>query len=140
SGIIAWLKPLRRDSIITVAALTDEDIYVTKRDKFGKIKKPESAYAVWGIFGLGYCPGPGCVISEKRLRTGDEQRFRHRLRTVTIHEVGHTLGLPHCPNKGCIMSDANEKMSTVDQSGDDYCRDCNRKIGRLPKPGSVARK
>ncbi|MFA6059787.1 MAG: matrixin family metalloprotease [Taibaiella sp.] len=129
--IINWLTSLANDSIITVVGITSEaDIYTAKKDKQGNIRKPESTYAVWGIFGLGYCPGKSCVISATRLFTADEQKFRHRLRTVTIHEIGHNLGLPHCPNKGCIMSDANEKIATVDQSGDNYCSDCNRKIGR----------
>jgi archaemetzincin len=131
SRIINWLTPLANDSIIAIAGITSEsDIYTAKKDTQGNIRKPESTYAIWGIFGLGYCPGKSCVISSKRLFTADVQKFRHRLRTVTIHEIGHNLGLPHCPNKGCIMSDANEKIATVDQSGNNYCNECNRKIGR----------
>jgi archaemetzincin len=130
--IIKWLTPFAGDSVLSVIALTDDDIFTTQRDASGQIKKPESTYRIWGIFGLGYCPGRSCVVSEKRLYSDDARKFAHRLRTVAIHEVGHNLGLPHCPNKGCIMSDANEKMATVDMSGDDYCEDCNRKIGRKP--------
>lgn len=131
--IIKWLSASSHDSLLSLVALTDNDIFTTKRDSSGHIKKPESAYAVWGIFGLGYCPGKSCVVSERRLFSDDDLKFRHRLRTVAIHEAGHNLGLPHCPNKGCIMSDANEKMATVDASGDDYCTACNRKVGRKSK-------
>lgn len=128
--IIEWLSASAKDSILSVVGLTSEDIYTTKLDKEGRIKKPESTYAVWGIFGLGYRPGKSCIIADHRLLTGDEQKSDHRLRTVTIHEIGHNLGLQHCVNKGCIMSDANEKITTVDQSGNDYCRSCNQQAGR----------
>ncbi|WP_118972472.1 matrixin family metalloprotease [Taibaiella koreensis] len=79
------------------------------------------------MFGLGLCPGKACVVADHRLTTNDEQRFRHRIRTVVLHEIGHNLGLPHCSSQGCIMSDANEKIATVDRSGDNYCKACIRK-------------
>ena len=127
--VIRWLMAGQADSVITVVGLTSEDIFTTKKDSDGKIKKPESKYAVWGIFGLGYCPGGSCVISDNRLKTADEDRFRRRLRTVVIHEIGHNLGLPHCPNADCIMSDAHEKLSTVDSRSTDYCLACKKKAG-----------
>lgn len=125
--IIRWLSEGKPDSVSTVIGLIDEDIFVTKKDAAGVVKKPESTYAVWGIFGLGYRPGNACVVSEKRLWTADAARFRHRLRTVVLHETGHNLGLPHCPHPGCIMSDANERIATIDQSGNDYCPSCRKK-------------
>jgi archaemetzincin len=127
--VIRWLMDGQADSIVTVAGLTSEDIFTTKKDSDGKVKKPESKYAVWGIFGLGYCPGSSCVISDNRLRTADATKFRRRLRTVVIHEIGHNLGLPHCTNGDCIMSDAHEKMATVDSRSTDYCQDCKKKAG-----------
>jgi archaemetzincin len=130
SRIIRWLSVTTGDSIIAVVGFTSEDIYTSKLDPQGNIKKPESTYAVWGIFGLGFCPGKSCVVSDRRLLSPDKEKSSRRLRTVTIHEIGHNLGLPHCPHTGCIMSDANESIATVDQSGKDYCNDCNRKIGR----------
>lgn len=129
-ALIRWLSENKPDTAITVVGLTSEDIFTTKKDSNGKIKKPESTYAVWGVFGLGYCPGGSCVISDKRLMTSDVMKFRHRLRTVVIHEVGHNLGLPHCPQRaGCIMSDANEVISTVDNSSKTFCKSCSKKIG-----------
>ncbi|WP_205510018.1 matrixin family metalloprotease [Longitalea arenae] len=122
-SIIKWLAFNAPDSITKVVGLTHKDIFTTKKEN-GQIKKPESTYAVWGIFGLGYRPGRSCVISDFRLKTSEHTKFQHRLRTVVIHELGHNQGLDHCPAKNCIMSDANERIQTVDNSGVNYCGKC----------------
>jgi archaemetzincin len=122
-SIIKWLAHTAPDSVYKVVGITHKDIFTTKWEN-GHIKKPENAYAVWGIFGLGYLPGRSCVVSDHRLQTTDNTRFHHRLRTVVIHELGHNLGLPHCPSDSCIMNDANESIQTVDKSADDYCKKC----------------
>jgi len=126
-SIIKWLVHTAPDSIYKVVGLTHEDIFTTKREN-GRIKKPENAYAVWGIFGLGYMPGKSCVVSDHRLRVNNTVKFQHRLRTVVIHELGHTQGLPHCPSANCIMSDANERIQTVDNSQTVYCTKCNNRL------------
>lgn len=130
-SIVYMLRSLKNDSLIDVVGITHEDIYTTKRDIQGNVKQPVSTYGVWGIFGLGYQPGPSCIISDHRLYTDNNQIFQRRLRTVVIHEIGHNLGLPHCSSTGCIMSDANEKITTVDNSNNDYCNSCKEKIKKL---------
>jgi archaemetzincin len=122
-SIIKWMAHAAPDSITKVVAITHKDIFTSKWDN-GQIKKPESTYAVWGIFGLGYKPGRSCVVSDHRLRTNNSALFHHRLRTVVIHELGHNQGLPHCSTKNCIMSDANERIQTVDNSSNEYCKKC----------------
>jgi archaemetzincin len=122
-SIIKWLAHTSPDSVYKVVGITRKDIFTTKREMW-HIKKPESTYAVWGIFGLGFMPGRSCVVSDHRLQTSDIPRFHHRLRTVVIHELGHNLGLPHCPSDSCIMNDANESIRTVDNSGNNYCPKC----------------
>jgi archaemetzincin len=99
------------------------------REKDGSIKQPVYKYAVWGIFGLGDCPGKASIVSNFRLHTSDTSKYHHRIRTVVLHELGHNFGLPHCPNPHCIMNDANEKIATIDNSSDDYCRTCRNKLG-----------
>ncbi|THU39677.1 matrixin family metalloprotease [Niastella caeni] len=126
-SIIKWLAHTAPDSISQVVGFTHKDIFTTRREN-GHIKEPESTYAVWGIFGQGYMPGRSCVVSDHRLQTSDNKRFKHRLRTVVIHEIGHNMGLPHCPSKNCIMSDANERIQTVDNSADDYCKGCKERL------------
>lgn len=127
-SIIKWMAATAPDSIIKIVAITNKDIFTTKYAN-GQIKKPESTYAVWGIFGLGYKPGRSCVVSDHRLHTGNPAQFHHRLRTVVIHELGHTQGLDHCPTPNCIMSDANESIRTVDKSSNQYCKHCNGQLG-----------
>ena len=126
-SIIKWLAHTAPDSITKVVGLTHKDIFTTVKEN-GHIKEPQSKYAVWGIFGLGYQPGRSSVISDHRLQTSDPSRFRHRIRTVVIHELGHNQGLPHCPTPKCIMNNANERIQTVDLSADTYCSVCKSRL------------
>jgi archaemetzincin len=129
-SIINYLARQASDSITQIVGFTHKDIYTTKRDRAGHVLSPADRYGVWGIFGLGYCPGKASVLSDYRLWTTDESKYRHRLRIVLLHEVGHNLGLPHCPNPHCIMNDANETINSIDNAGDDYCADCRRRLSR----------
>lgn len=126
-SIIKWLAHTTPDSITKVVGLTHKDIFTTMKEN-GHIKEPQYKYAVWGIFGLGYQPGRSSVISDHRLQTSNLPRFRHRIRTVVIHELGHNQGLPHCSTPNCIMNNANERIQTVDQSADTYCSMCKGKL------------
>jgi archaemetzincin len=133
-SIIACLKQMTNDSMPQVVGFTNKDIYTSFLDKNGQIKKPVRKYAVWGIMGLGYCPGRSCVVSNFRLHTPDDAKYWHRLRTVVIHEAGHNLGLPHCPNKGCIMNDTNGSIKTIDNCLNNYCSACREKL-KPPQTG-----
>ena len=128
-SILHRLSSMTGDHIPVIVALTENDIFTTVREKDGSIKQPVYKYAVWGIFGLGDCPGMASIVSDFRLHTADTARYHHRIRTVVLHELGHNFGLPHCPNPHCIMNDANEKIATIDNSSDDYCRTCRNKLG-----------
>lgn len=130
-SIIKFLHTRANDSLTNIVGLTHKDIFTSRKDENGRLKKPYWKYAVWGIFGLGYQPGRSCVISDLRLKTTDTARFNHRLRTVVIHELGHNMGRSHCRNSRCIMNDANEKIQTIDNSGDEFCADCSKRIAGL---------
>jgi archaemetzincin len=127
-SILQYLLHYKNDTTITTVGLTDVDIFTTVKDDKGNIQLPTEKYKVWGIFGLGFMPGKACVVSNKRLYTNDAKKYQHRIRTVVLHEIGHNMGLPHCPNEKCIMSDANEKISTVDNSSASMCKNCKIKI------------
>lgn len=114
-------KPEDVDYII---GLTNSDISTTKRDQYDRVREPSYKYSDWGIFGLGYMPGPSCIVSSHRLHNPDPELFKSRLRKVCIHELGHNFGLKHCPNSHCVMRDALEKISTVDEADMGFCGDC----------------
>lgn len=126
--IIANLKRDKPKDIGYVLGLTHRDISTTKRDHSGNIKKPEARYSDWGIFGLGYRPGPSSVVSTYRLRNSDTRLFLNRLKKVCIHEIGHNMGLPHCESDSCVMRDAAETIKTIDQVGMELCDKCLNKI------------
>jgi archaemetzincin len=72
----------------------------------------------WGIFGLGYAPGPSAVVSSFRLKRKAKNRahVRFRVGNVALHEVGHTFGLQHCTEDRCPMQDAEGSIKNTDPS------------------------
>lgn len=126
-SIIRFLRANKPDSISYVLGITDYDISTTKRDENGNIKTPASKYTDWGIFGLGFRPGPSCVISSYRMGSNYELKIE-RAQKVALHELGHNLGLSHCPNTSCFMQDAAETIKTIDKVGFNLCEVCMSKI------------
>jgi len=127
--LLRFLKRNKADTIDYVIGLSHRDISTTKRDAFGQVKEPASKYQDWGVFGLGYRPGPSCMVSSYRLYREPSRLFYSRLEKVCIHEIGHNLGLAHCENPQCVMADAAEKLSTVDGVSKELCVDCRKEIG-----------
>ncbi|MGB0430165.1 MAG: hypothetical protein ACPGLV_06795, partial [Bacteroidia bacterium] len=82
-SIIAFLKREKSVEFDYILGITTKDISTTK-----------GQHVDWGIFGLGYRPGPSCVVSTHRLKTTNQELFLNRLEKVALHEVGHNLGLP----------------------------------------------
>ena len=129
--LLNWVSDLRYPEIDIILALTTKDISLTKYTDAtkSKIKEPEWKYKDFGIFGVAYIGGTGCVVSSNRLSAGvSKATYIRRLVRISAHEVGHVLGLPHCPNKRCLMNDANESIKTIDNSTGDLCDECWKKI------------
>ena len=127
--LIKQMKIQKPDSIDFVLGVTAKDISTTKRGSDGKVKQPSSKYSDWGIFGLGYRPGPSCIISTYRIKSANPNKFILRLKKICMHELGHNLGLKHCEtSEKCVMKDAAEKISTIDQVELKLCSSCKQKI------------
>jgi archaemetzincin len=129
--IIEKFRKEKPDSLDYVIIVTDVDISVTKKDQSGNIKKPESKYQDWGVFGYGYSPGPTCIVSSYRIKksAGITQQ---RIKKIAIHELGHNFGLPHCSDENCVMLDAAETIQTIDKVDGTFCQGCKKKIkGKL---------
>ncbi len=127
-ALLTFLADIKPDSVDYIIGLTNYDISVSKTDAFRNIKKPESRYKDFGIFGLGRKPGPCCVVSTFRLGNFSKPVAHSRLAKVSVHEIGHNLGLDHCTTPRCVMADAVEKMSTVDNAAQTLCTQCRRKV------------
>lgn len=122
-SLIRYLRETQSDSIDYTIGITSHDISTTKRNRWGRIKQPETRYADWGIFGLGFRPGPSCIVSTFRLGSSAQVK-QARLEKIALHELGHNLGLPHCDSLNCVMRDAAETIKTIDQVENRLCRDC----------------
>ena len=119
-SLIAHLRQTKPDSLNYVIGLSTKDISSTKEP-----------YEDWGILGLGYCPGPSCVVSTFRLKGSakNQAHLEERLIKVTLHELGHNFGLPHCnKSDSCLMRDAGGTVKTVDQEAKVLCDFCRRKL------------
>jgi archaemetzincin len=117
-SLIAYLKRERIKEHDFVLGLTTKDISTTK-----------GQHTDWGIFGLGYRPGPSCVVSTHRLKTTDQELFLNRLEKVALHEIGHNLGLPHCNNHHlCVMNDAHGTIKEVDENNHNVCGACQTRL------------
>jgi archaemetzincin len=114
-SLIDWLAREKPDSVNYIMGLTAKDISCTK-----------DPYPDWGIFGLGFQPGPSCIISIFRLKRNNasDELLKDRFAKVLLHELGHNLGLPHCPTRGCMMEDANGTIVTVDNEKKYLCPLC----------------
>ncbi len=126
--IIRHLKDTRPDSLDYILAITDKDISTTKKDFLGNTLEPKTKYEDWGVFGLGYRPGPSCIVSTFRIGKTTRTNFVTRLQKISVHEIGHNLGLDHCDSQGCVMQDAVESISTVDNEGLHVCAVCRQMI------------
>lgn len=127
-SLIRFLKRNKADSLDYIVGFTSKDISTTKKDKYGQVKQPATRYQDWGIFGLGYRPGPSCIVSNFRLKSKNKVLSLERYKKVCLHEVGHNLGLKHCPNKECVMTDACESIKTVDNVQRSFCKKCSNRI------------
>lgn len=126
--IIAKLKQEKPDSIDFLLGITNKDISTSKKNSRGEIKKPKWKYEDWGIFGLGYRPGPSCVVSTYRLN-GNLQKRSNRLVKISLHELGHNMGLRHCDrDPNCVMRDAAESIKTIDNVSKNLCKFCRKDI------------
>lgn len=119
-SLLIWLEKEKSPNVNYILGLTNKDISCTKEQ-----------YADWGIFGLGYMPGPSCVVSTFRLKKNNatDDLFMERFAKVLLHEIGHNLGLDHCSTVACMMGDANGTINTVDQEEKQLCPSCKLKIG-----------
>lgn len=122
-SLIGFLWDEKPDEYDYVLGLTNKDISTTKD------KKPAWMYTDWGIFGLGYRPGPTCIVSTFRLhRYANLKLMRTRLRKISIHELGHNFNLDHCPHRNCVMQSARETMITIDTEPESLCDSCKNII------------
>ena len=81
------------------------------------------------VFGEAQLDGPTGIVSTRRLNPQayglpkDPQRFRQRLLTEAVHELGHTFGLAHCKTAGCAMHGATY-VEEIDLKKPQLCASC----------------
>lgn len=127
-SLIRFLKRIKKDSYYNIIGLTHRDISTTKYNQKGTIKSPPWKYQDFGIFGLGFRPGPSAVLSGFRLSKNKLQK-KEQLIKILLHEMGHNLGLRHCKSeKPCLMQDAAEKLKTINLVPRQLCENCRSSL------------
>jgi archaemetzincin len=87
------------------------------------------------VFGLADPPSRTAIISLARLypefygQPRDPRRFKARVVTEAVHELGHLLGLGHCIDPACVMAFSNS-LADTDRKGPGFCRSCREKLGK----------
>jgi archaemetzincin len=120
-AVIAALHSLTDPAIERVLGLIDADCY---------------APGLNFIFGQAMPDGQAAFIALPRLRPSfyglseDLSRFRQRVLTEAVHELGHTWGLAHCPNPRCVMHFSNTLPDT-DMKGPAFCARCRGRLSRI---------
>lgn len=111
-------KRYRADKLISILQKSagDGEVYVGITEK--DISTTKGKVTDWGVMGLGFKPGKGCVASSFRVK--DKRNFPK----VVVHELGHTMGLPHCASDGCLMQDAEGKDKLAGLNG--FCVSCSK--------------
>ncbi len=117
--LIRILKDTKPDSVNYIMGITPKDISIKKEDI------PD-----YGIMGLGFRPGPSCIVSTFRLKTPNNNLLKERLAKVALHEIGHNLGLPHCTTNNCFMHAAEGSIKQIDAEKRDMCSTC-KKLAQL---------
>jgi archaemetzincin len=81
------------------------------------------------LYGLGYCPGPCCILSTAHLKseTTPEWKYRARLFRLLLHEHGHNYGLLHCRSSKCIMA-YSSGASAIDRQRLNFCIRCSKAL------------
>ena len=124
-SILNLLRSVIDGKITEVVGLTHVDI-CTSKEPASKEEPVSSDIKI--IFGMSRLPGNVCVVSDYRLKDADLLILQHRIKTVTLHEMGHNLGLIHCSAAQCIMSDVNSNTAMLDKNENCYCDKCKSRM------------
>lgn len=111
-----------------VLGLTSVDISTTKGE-----------HKDWGVMGLAFLDGQGCVVSNYRIKgKGSERLYRKRWMKTVIHEVGHSLGLDHCTaSDKCPMQEYEGSVRNTDRSDLVLCKSCRDQVKAAKEPKSA---
>ncbi len=127
--------------VLDITPEIPEDAFEPVRNKYyaGKILeylekvKPKDSLGIIGyvkeaifagpspsVDGVGLPDKGAAVVSTAALVDADRIRYRRRVLSESVHELGHVLGQEHCAQTYCVMSETHD-LGQLDVRSVDFC-------------------
>ena len=116
--LLSRLNRIKRGSEDKILGVVNVDLYSPEYDFVYGEADVNSGVATLSTYRL---------ISENPDTYADDYKFEGRVIREATHEVGHLYGMDHCKNPRCLMRTCT-CLSEVDEAGNVFCIECEKKL------------
>jgi predicted Zn-dependent protease len=104
-GILDYLESIKPEGSLGIIGYVNEPIFAGPSPFVDGVGLPDKGTA---------------VLSLAQIRDADYYRFRNRVFSQGLHEMGHVVGLDHDPQAYCVMQETHD-LRQLDARATDFC-------------------